>query len=66
MPINSLIRAVGIEGLTSVRYLLPIAPDVFQRADEPEQATPMEADKALERIGHDPGEYREQGPDHGK
>jgi hypothetical protein len=22
----------------------------------------MEADKALERIGHDAGEYREQGP----
>ena len=27
---------------------------------------PMEADKALERIGHDAGEYREQGPDHSK
>ena len=26
----------------------------------------MEADKALERIGHDTGEDREQGPDHGK
>jgi hypothetical protein len=24
----------------------------------------MKADKALERIGHDTGGYREQGPDH--
>ena len=26
----------------------------------------MKADKALERISHDAGEYREQGPGHGK